>query len=133
MSIVKNDLVLVLTGDSKGKISRVLSVNKKAKKVTVEGVNTAFKHVRRSRRNPQGGRLSMEMGIQISNVQLVCPGPAVASRLAWASGSMTIRQNPVFVRSVEPSSVKFRRKISKTIVSCQSNPFDEQHLSFEVL
>lgn len=81
MSIVKNDLVLVLTGDSKGKISRVLSVNKKAKKVTVEGVNTAFKHVRRSRRNPQGGRLSMEMGIQISNVQLVCPGCGKPTRV----------------------------------------------------
>jgi large subunit ribosomal protein L24 len=39
----------------------------------VEGVNRVYKHVRRSQRNPQGGRLSKELPIQISNVMLVCP------------------------------------------------------------
>jgi large subunit ribosomal protein L24 len=38
----------------------------------VEGVNRVFKHVRRSQKNPQGGRLSKEMPIQMSNVALVC-------------------------------------------------------------
>ena len=38
----------------------------------VEGVNRVYKHVRRSQRNPQGGRLSMEMAIPLSNVALVC-------------------------------------------------------------
>ena len=41
--------------------------------MTVEGVNRVYKHVRRSRRNPQGGRLSMEMPLPMSNVLLVCP------------------------------------------------------------
>ena len=38
----------------------------------VEGVNRVYKHVRRSQKNPQGGRLSKEMPISISNVLLVC-------------------------------------------------------------
>ena len=42
-------------------------------KLIVEGVNRVYKHVRRSQRNPQGGRLSKEMPIQISNVLWLCP------------------------------------------------------------
>jgi len=72
MRICKDDTVLVLTGASRGKKSRVLSVDKKGGKVVVEGVAVRQKHVRRSRRNPQGGRLSMEMPIPLSNVQVVC-------------------------------------------------------------
>ena len=34
----------------------------------VEGVNRVYKHVRRSQKNPQGGRLSKEMPIEVSNV-----------------------------------------------------------------
>ncbi len=41
--------------------------------MVVEGVNRVYKHVRRSQRNPQGGRLSKEMPIQVANVMLICP------------------------------------------------------------
>ena len=46
----------------------------------MEGVNRVYKHVRRSQRNPQGGRLSKEMPVPISNVQLVCEGCSAATR-----------------------------------------------------
>ena len=72
MRICKDDTVLVLSGASCGKKGRVLSVNKDTGKVVVEGVAVVHKHVRRSRRNPQGGRLSMEMPVPMSNVQVVC-------------------------------------------------------------
>jgi len=72
MRICKDDTVLVLTGANRGKKSRVLSVDKQAGKIVVEGVGVVRKAVRRSRRNPQGGLLSMEMPIPMSNVQLVC-------------------------------------------------------------
>ena len=41
-------------------------------KVVVEGVNRTFKHVRPSKRNMQGGRLSIERPIDASNVMLYC-------------------------------------------------------------
>ncbi len=72
MQIKVNDTVQVITGDDNGVRGRVLSVDRQAGKLVVEGVNRVYKHVRRSQRNPQGGRLSMEMPIQISNVLMVC-------------------------------------------------------------
>lgn len=72
MHIKVNDTVQVVAGDDAGVRGRVLSVNHETRKVVVEGVNLVYKHVRRSQRNPQGGRLSKEMPIQASNVMLVC-------------------------------------------------------------
>lgn len=73
MHIKINDTVEVIAGDDRGQRGRVLSIDRAAGKIIVEAVNRVYKHVRRSQRNPQGGRLSKEMPIQISNVLLVCP------------------------------------------------------------
>lgn len=80
MHIKTNDIVEVLAGDDKGVRGKVLKVDRQAGKLIVEGVNRVYKHVRRSQRNPQGGRLSKEMPVQISNVLLVCPKCSKASR-----------------------------------------------------
>ena len=58
----------------------MLRVQPKAGKLVVEGINRVYKHVRRSQRNPQGGRLSMEMAIPLSNVALVCQSCKAAAR-----------------------------------------------------
>jgi large subunit ribosomal protein L24 len=73
MLIKVNDMVEVVAGDDRGLRGKVLRVDRKAGVVVVEGVNRVYKHVRRSQKNPQGGRLSKEMPIQASNVMLVCP------------------------------------------------------------
>jgi large subunit ribosomal protein L24 len=73
MNIRKDDSVVITTGDDAGSTGRVLRVLPDAGKVVVEGINKVYKHVRPSRRNPQGGRLSKEMPIDVSNVQLMCP------------------------------------------------------------
>lgn len=80
MHIRVDDTVEVMTGDDRGTRAKVINVNRAAGKLTVEGVNRVYKHVRRSERNPQGGRLSMEMPIQLSNVRLVCQTCSAASR-----------------------------------------------------
>lgn len=95
MHIRKDDTVVVITGDDAGgtqapTVARVLRVLPKEGKVVVEGVNRVYKHLRPSRRNPQGGRLSKEMPIDVSNVMLFCPqcrrGVRVGHRYA-ADGS----------------------------------------------
>lgn len=73
MLIKVDDVVQVTKGDDAGERGRVLSVDRRAGTVIVEGVNRVYKHVRRSQKNPQGGRLSKEMPIQIANVMLICP------------------------------------------------------------
>jgi large subunit ribosomal protein L24 len=80
MHIRVNDMVQVLNGDDRGRTGKVLKMDRAAGKLVVEGVNRVYKHMRRSQRNPQGGRLSKEMPIQISNVLLVCTGCGRASR-----------------------------------------------------
>ena len=72
MHIKTNDTVEVIAGDDKGQRGKVLSINRDEGRLVVEGVNRVYKHVRRSQKNPQGGRLSKEMPIQISNVLIFC-------------------------------------------------------------
>jgi large subunit ribosomal protein L24 len=85
MNIRKDDTVQVLTGDDKGRTGRVLRVLVDKGKVVVEGINRVYKHMKPSRRNPQGGRLSKEMPVDVSNVALFCPncrrGVRVARRI----------------------------------------------------
>ena len=72
MHIRVDDIVEVMTGDDRGSRGKVLHVKHHAGKLTVEGVSRVYKHIRRSQQNPQGGRLSKEMPIRLSNVLLVC-------------------------------------------------------------
>src|SRR4029077_4732423 len=71
------DIVEVITGDDAGTnkartTGRVLKVLPEANKVLVEGINRVYRHMKPSRRNAQGGRLSKEMPVAISNVLLYC-------------------------------------------------------------
>jgi len=81
MLIRVEDTVVVLTGDDKGKTAKVLKVDRLKGKVVVEGVNRVYKHVRKSQKNPQGGRLSKEMPIDMSNVALVDPTTGKPTRV----------------------------------------------------
>jgi len=81
MLIRVEDTVVVLAGDDKGRQAKVLKVDRENGKVLVEGVNRVYKHVRKSQKNPQGGRLSKEMAIDISNVALVDPTTGKPTRV----------------------------------------------------
>lgn len=72
MHIKVDDTVQIIAGDDRGVRGRVLRVDHKAGKIIVEGVSRVYKHVQRSQRNPQGGRLSKEMPIQVANAMLIC-------------------------------------------------------------
>ena len=78
--IKRNDLVEVVVGDDKGKRGRVVRVFPTEGQVLAEGLNLQFKHVRRSQKNPQGGRIQREAPIHISNVMLIDPASDRPSR-----------------------------------------------------
>lgn len=71
MHIRVDDIVEVITGEDRVR-AKVLKVLRDEGKLVVEGVNRVYRHIRRSQKNVQGGRLSKEMPISISNVLLVC-------------------------------------------------------------
>ena len=78
MHIRKEDQVEVITGDDKGssssrRFAKVLRVLPEKNKIVVEGVNRVYKHLKPSAKSQQGGRLSKEMPIDVSNVMLYCP------------------------------------------------------------
>ncbi|MFM8734222.1 MAG: 50S ribosomal protein L24 [Pirellulales bacterium] len=84
MLIRSGDTVEVRTGNAKGTRAKVLSVlpeKNGRRRIVVEGVNRVYRHIRRSQKNPQGGRLSKEMPIDASNVLVVCTACGKASRL----------------------------------------------------
>jgi large subunit ribosomal protein L24 len=72
MHIRRDDVVEVLAGDDRGRRARVLSIDPRKGRAVVEGINRVYKHLRRSRKNPQGGRLEIEAPLHVSNLQLVC-------------------------------------------------------------
>lgn len=76
-----DDHVVVITGADKGLKGKILKVDRQKNKVIVEGAARVYKHVRRSQKNPQGGRLSKEMPISASNVMLVDPQTGKPTRL----------------------------------------------------
>jgi large subunit ribosomal protein L24 len=76
-----NDEVEVIAGADKGHRGKVLKIDRKQNKVVVEGAGRVWKHVRRSQKNPQGGRLNKEMPISASNVMIIDPSNGKPSRL----------------------------------------------------
>jgi large subunit ribosomal protein L24 len=72
LRLKKNDVAMVMAGEDAGKTGKVLRLVPKSNRIVVEGVNLAYKHVRRSQQNPQGGRIQKEAPIDISNVLPYC-------------------------------------------------------------
>ncbi|WP_300518917.1 50S ribosomal protein L24 [Aliiroseovarius sp.] len=66
----KGDKVVVLAGKDKGKEGEISSVDPKAGKAVVEGVNIAIRHTKQSQ-NAQGGRIPKAMPIDLSNLALL--------------------------------------------------------------
>ncbi len=74
MKIKKGDTVQVIAGKDNGKEGKVLSVDPKNSKVTVEGVNVVKKHSKPSMSNQNGGIVEKEAPIDLSNVMYVYKG-----------------------------------------------------------
>jgi large subunit ribosomal protein L24 len=72
MHIRRDDVVEVIAGDDKGVRARVLRVDTRKGRAVVEGVNRVYKHLKRSRKQPQGGRLEIEAPLHVSNLLVVC-------------------------------------------------------------
>ena len=70
--IRKNDIVYVLTGRDAGKTGKVFRVNAADQRALVEGVNYVKKHTRKNKQDQQGGIVSKESPIHVSNLAVFC-------------------------------------------------------------
>jgi large subunit ribosomal protein L24 len=73
MKIRKNDTVMVISGNSKGKSGKVLKVYPDKNRIIIEGVNMMRRHSRPSQKYPQGGIMQREAPINASNVMVIDP------------------------------------------------------------
>lgn len=73
MKIRKDDTVVVVAGNNKGKTGKVLKVFPKQGRVIVEGVNLVKKSTKPSQQIPQGGIIEKEGTIAVSNVMVIDP------------------------------------------------------------
>ncbi|MCA1057132.1 50S ribosomal protein L24 [Rossellomorea aquimaris] len=83
MHVKKGDKVVVITGKDKGKTGTVLAAFPKKDRVLVEGINVVKKHAKPSQMNPQGGIISQEASIHVSNVMLLDPKSNEATRVGY--------------------------------------------------
>jgi len=79
--IKKEDKVKVIAGKDKGKIGKVLKVNRKKNRLLVEKINMVKRHTRPSQKARQGGIIEKEMPIQRSNVMVMCNKCVKAARI----------------------------------------------------
>ena len=78
----KGDRVVVLTGRDKGTQGDILRVIPKDGRAVVSGINMVIRHTRQSQTN-QGGRLSKEAPIDVSNIALVDPKDGGPTRVGF--------------------------------------------------
>lgn len=74
LKIKRGDKVVVITGKCKGEGGKVLLVDRKNNRVIVEGVNKVKKHQKANAQHQNGGRISKEAPINVSNVMYVYKG-----------------------------------------------------------
>ncbi len=81
LHIRKNDTVIVLSGDDKGKTGKVLKVNVDKATAIVEGCHFVYKSTKPSAKHPQGGIVKQEAPIHVSNLSLIDPKSGKATRV----------------------------------------------------
>jgi large subunit ribosomal protein L24 len=83
MHVKKGDKVMVITGKDKGKTGVILAAFPKKDRVLVEGVNIVKKHTKPNQVNPQGGIVSQEAAIHVSNVMPIDPKTGEPTRVGY--------------------------------------------------
>ena len=81
LKIMKGDRVRVIRGNDRDLEGTVLEVMKDTNRVRVEGVNMRKRHTRPTQDDPDGGIISFEAPIHMSNVMLIDPASGEASRV----------------------------------------------------
>ena len=70
-SLKINDKVTVISGDDKGKTAKIVKIDRRAGKACLEGIGLVERHIRKTKLNPNGGKKTIHVGIDFSNLKLV--------------------------------------------------------------
>lgn len=92
LKIKKGDTVVVIKGKDKGKKGKVINVFAEQQKALVEAVNMVKKHRRQTRQDQQGGIVSIEAPIRISNIMVLCKGCNRPARIGFVIAKDGLKQ-----------------------------------------
>lgn len=81
--IRRGDIVQVIKGKDRGKKGKVLEIIAARKRALVEGINLVKKHKRKTQQDQQGGVVSIEMPLSISNLMLMCKQCSRPTRIGF--------------------------------------------------
>jgi large subunit ribosomal protein L24 len=84
---IKNDQVIVIAGDDRGKSGRVLKVLRAESRLIVEKVNFVKRHTKPRGQRVQGGILEKEAPLHVSNVMHLCPKCQMGVRITMKRAS----------------------------------------------
>ena len=107
MHVKKNDNIVVVAGNSKGKEGKVLKVFPEKNRVIVEGVNIIKRHTKPSQSNPQGGVVQKEAPINVSNVMLKDPKSGEKTRVGYSRTKDAVSGKKKVMRIAQKSGDAF--------------------------
>lgn len=87
----KGDLVMVTSGNDRGRTGKVMRVVTRDNRVVVQGVNVKKRHMKPSQLNPQGGIIEREAPVHISNVSPVVDGKPTRVRFEIRKDGSKVR------------------------------------------
>ncbi len=103
LHVKKGDIVLVLSGNDKGKTGEIKEALPRAGRVLVEGVNMRWRHKKPSQQNPKGERVQREAPIHASNVMLA---PSAAKGAKPAKKSAATKPPAEAKKAAKPTASK---------------------------
>ena len=102
LGLRKDDIVVVVSGEFRGKSGKILKIIPEKNRAIVEGINFVRRHTKPSVKNQQGGIMEKEAAVHISNLMLKCPKTGKPTRLG--------------VKTLEDGSrVRYSKKAKETI------------------
>lgn len=63
------DKVVIIAGDNKGKSGKIVKMDVKGHKAMVEGIEVRERHLKKTQFNPAGGKKTIHVGIDLSNLK----------------------------------------------------------------
>lgn len=87
-NLKSGDIVKIISGDEKGKSAKIVSIDTKAGKACLEGIGLVERHMKATYYNPKGGKKTIHVGIDLSNLKLekAADAPKKADKKAAKKG-----------------------------------------------
>ena len=82
-----NDTVMVISGDNKGTKAKIVKIDRKNGKAMLEGIGLVERHMKKTYYNPAGGKKTIHVGIDLSNLKLVEAADAKSSAKKTKKGA----------------------------------------------